>query len=111
MTDMMNNTQVSDPTIPVGGGTTGYQASPGASGPGANMTVAHSTLLTIGLAAGGLVALGVVFRKGQKLPPLRVDAVNAVNVYLSWLLIHGTVKVLAYRFHGHPLAQTALLIG
>lgn len=41
----------------------GASASPGASGPGGNMSVAHSALVIIGASAAGLVALAIVFRR------------------------------------------------
>jgi hypothetical protein len=41
---------------------------------------------------------------------VRVDAINAFNVYWSWLVIDGTLKLVAYHFHGHKLAQAYLLI-
>jgi predicted alpha/beta-hydrolase family hydrolase len=111
MTDMMgSSTQVSDPTQSIGGTVTS-SAAPGATAVGGQMSMTSAVLWTIGASGASLVALGFVFRKGAKPAPLRVDAANALNVYFSWLLIHGTVKVLAYRFHGHKVAQAYLLIG
>lgn len=111
MTDVMGqSTQVSNPSAPIGG-TVGSSAAPGAAGPGGSMSMTSAVLWTIGGAGAGLIALGYVFRKGSQLPAMRVDAANAFNVYFSWLLIHGTVKIIAYRYHGHKLAQAYLLIG
>lgn len=107
------NTLVSDPgQSPVSGNAVSQPTgAPGATGAGANMGIGSAAILTIGGAAAGLVALGLIFRRsGENLPALRVDAVNAVNIYFSWLLIDGTLKVLAYRFHGHKLAQAYLLV-
>jgi hypothetical protein len=106
------NTQVSAPGMPISQGTASASAAPGATGPGANISMTKAVFTTLGVAAGGLVALGILFRKkgGGGLPPLRVDAANAVNVYFSWLLINGTLKLIAYKYHGHNLAQEYLLI-
>jgi hypothetical protein len=115
MADTMSmglNTQISDPSGSVGGvaGAAGT-ASPGGTGPGAQMSMTNAVVLTIGTAAAGLLALGIVFRKGGvKLPPLRVDAANAINVYFSWLLVNGTLKLVAYHWHGHKVSQAFLLV-
>lgn len=45
-----------------------------------------------------------------KLPPIRIDAVSAVVTALEVIVVMGTIKVLAYRFHGHPLAQAYLVL-
>ena len=93
MSDTMN-TYSSDPTNPIPQGVPAVSGAPGAAAAGF-----------------GLVALGLIFRKGQKvIPPLRVDAANALNVYFSWLLVDGTLKLVAYKFHGHKVAQAYLLI-
>jgi len=105
------STQVSDPTQSVGGGTVTSSAAPGASGPGGQMSMTSAVLWTIGGSAAGLVALGYVFRRGEKLAPLRVDAFSALNIYFSWLVIHGTIKVIATRYHGHKLSQAYLVLG
>jgi hypothetical protein len=115
MTDTLtagDNTYVSSPGVgPSMGGTAVAGAAPGAAGPAGQMGITSAVLWTIGGSAAALLALGYVFRRGQSLPPLRVDAINSLNVYFSWLVIHGTVKVIAYRYHGHKLAQAYLLIG
>jgi hypothetical protein len=86
-------------------------AAPGATGPGAQMSMTYAVVSTLGVAAAGIVALGILFRRGgQKLPPLRIDAANALNIYFSWLLIDGTLKLVAYHYHGHKLAQAYLLV-
>lgn len=104
------NTSVSG-GIPIPGGVVSATASPGASGPLAQVSVPVAVGTVIGVAAVGLIGLGILFRKGgQKLPPVRIDAVNALNVYFSWLLIDGTLKLIAYHYHGHKLAQQYLLI-
>jgi hypothetical protein len=94
--------------VPTGTDNTG---SPGATGPGANMSATSAVVVTLGVAAAGLLGLGYLFRgRGQKLPPPRIDLVNALNVYWSWLLIDGTLKLVAYHYHGHKLAQAYLLV-
>lgn len=112
MSDMMGQTtMISDPSGAIGGAMLTSSAAPGAGGPGGQMGITSAVVWTIGGAAAALVALGYVFRKGgQKLPPVRIDAVNAMNIYFSWLVVNGTVKVIAYRFHGHKLAQAYLLV-
>lgn len=74
------------------------------------MGITSAVVWTIGGAAAALIALGVIFRRGEKLPPIRIDAVNALNIYFSWLVVNGTVKILAYRYHGHRIAQAYLLV-
>jgi hypothetical protein len=109
MSDTMGATSAQGVPIPSGAATA--TAAPGATAPGGTMSMTNAVITTIGVAAGGLIVLGLIFRKGQKvLPPLRVDAANAINIYFSWLLIDGTLKLVAYRFHGHKVAQAYLLI-
>lgn len=110
MSDTMN-TYSSDPTNPIPQGVPAVSGAPGAAGPGGQMSMTNAVITTIAAAGFGLVALGLIFRKGQKvIPPLRVDAANALNVYFSWLLVDGTLKLVAYKFHGHKVAQAYLLI-
>jgi hypothetical protein len=45
-----------------------------------------------------------------KLPPIRVDAVSAIVTALEVVVVLGTVKVLAYRWHGNPFAQAYLVL-
>jgi hypothetical protein len=103
------NTSVSG-GIPIPQGTTTATAAPGAAGPGGQMSILSAVILTIGSAVAGLVVLRLVFGKGDKLPPARIDAVEAFKIYWSWLVIDGTLKLVAYKFHGHKLAQAYLLI-
>jgi hypothetical protein len=104
------NTAVSG-GIPIPGGTTQATAAPGATGPGAQIGSTAAVITVLGTAAVGLLGLGFLFRRaGAKLPPLRVDAANALNVYFSWLLIDGTLKLIAYKYHGHSIAQQFLLV-
>lgn len=84
-------------------------AAPGATGPLAQIGVDKAVITTIVVSAAALVALRMTFGRG-KLPPLRVDATNALNIYFSWLLVNGTVKVIAYKYHGHKVAQAYLLV-
>jgi hypothetical protein len=104
------NTAVSG-GIPIPQGSVNATASPGANGPLGQTSVPVAVGTVLGVAAVGLLGLGILFRRGgQKMPPVRIDAVNALNVYFSWLLIDGTLKLVAYHFHGHKLAQQYLLI-
>jgi hypothetical protein len=69
MTDTMTsdglgvNTHVSAPGGPTVGGVAAASAAPGATGPGASMTVSTAILWVIGGAAVALVGLGIVFRR------------------------------------------------
>ena len=44
------------------------------------------------------------------IPPIRIDAVHAIVTALEVIVVLGTLKVVAYRYHGNPLAQAFLLI-
>ena len=46
----------------------------------------------------------------SKLPPIRVDAVDLVVTGLEVIVFIGTLKVLAYRFHGNPISQAFLVL-
>lgn len=46
----------------------------------------------------------------RELPPVRIDAVSAVVTALEVIVVIGTLKVLAYRYHGHPLSQALLVV-
>ena len=58
------------------------------------------------------------FRGGVTLPdmakdglaPIRIDAVHAIVTALEVIVVLGTLKVVAYRYHGNPLSQAFLLI-
>jgi len=103
------NTYVSGP----GGPSTPAESMPsGSGGPGANMPMTSAVLIPLGMAAAGLGGLYWLFRRegGAGLPPLRVDAANAVNVYLSWMLLNVPLKLLAYKYHGHKVSQAFLLV-
>jgi hypothetical protein len=43
-------------------------------------------------------------------PEVKVDALNVVVSGLSAIVILGTLKVVAIRFHGHKLAQAYLTL-
>jgi hypothetical protein len=107
----MNDTLTTAQGQPIPNGQMPATAGPGSTGPGATMSMTTAVATTIGVAAVSLIGLGLIFRKGQKvLPPLRIDAANALNIYFSWLLIDGTLKLVAYKYHGHTVAQAYLLI-
>lgn len=46
----------------------------------------------------------------REIPPVRVDVVSAIVTALEVIVVMGTVKVLALRYHGHPLAQAYLTL-
>lgn len=110
MSSTMGATQVSDPAGSPLGGVPPNSTAPGAAGPGGNMPMATAVIMTIVVPVLGLAALRMIFGSKDKLPPLRVDATNAVNIYFSWLVIQGSLKLVAYRYHGHKLAQAFLLV-
>ena len=43
-------------------------------------------------------------------PHVSVDPVSVVVIGLSASLFIATVKLIALRFHGHPMAQATLLL-
>jgi hypothetical protein len=104
------NTMVSDPSASPLGGVPTSSAAPGATGPAAGIPMAGAAATTILVPAAILVGLRLIFGSKDKLPPLRVDATNVVNVYMSWLVMNGAVKLIAYRYHGHKIAQAFLVI-
>lgn len=110
MSSTMGSTTVSDPGGSPLGGVPGNSTAPGAAGPGGNMPMATAVITTIVVPVIGLFALRLIFGSKDKLPPLRVDATNAVNIYFSWLVVQGSLKLIAYRYHGHKLAQAFLLV-
>lgn len=44
------------------------------------------------------------------LPPIRVDAVQFVVTGLEVLVFLGTLKLLAYTYHGNPVSQAILVL-
>jgi hypothetical protein len=44
------------------------------------------------------------------LPPIRIDAIDAIVTALEVIVVIGTLKVVAYRYHGHPVAQAFLVL-
>lgn len=107
MTDTMN-TYVSDPSGPT---PAVASSAPGAQGPLGQISMTQATLIPLLTGVVGLAGLYWLFRKGGvKLPPLRIDAANALNVYFSWLVIDVPITMLAYKYHGHKVAQAFLLI-
>ena len=104
------NTFVSQPGGSPLGGIPTVSAAPGATGPAAGIPMAGAIATTILAPAAALVALRLIFGSKDKLPPLRVDATNVINIYMSWLVANGAVKLLAYKYHGHKLAQAYLVI-
>jgi hypothetical protein len=106
------NTFVSGPGGPQGGMSGGGAALPnGAGAPGANISMTYAVVVPLAVAGAGLAVLWKLFRReGVGLPPLRIDAANVVNIYLSWMVLNVPLKLLAYQYHGHKLAQAYLLV-
>lgn len=46
----------------------------------------------------------------RTMPEVRVDPLSAIVTGLEVIVILGTLKVLALRFHGHPVAQAYLVL-
>jgi hypothetical protein len=46
----------------------------------------------------------------DSIPPIRIDAVHAIVTALEVIVVIGTLKVVAYRYHGNPLSQAFLLL-
>lgn len=98
------NTYVSNPSGPVA-----QSAAPGAAGAGAQMGVDKAALVLLVTAVGGLVGLRLLFG-GKGLPPMRVDASEAIKVFLAYQTINIPLKLLAYHFHGHQASQAYILL-
>ena len=104
------NTFVSTPGS--GGNAPQAAAQPNGAGlPGANMPVTTAALIPLGVSIGGLAALYYLFRRGgAPLPPLRIDAVEVIKITFAAEVGRITLNLLAYKFHGHKVAQQWLLI-
>ncbi len=59
---------------------------------------------------GGLRAAATLWAMARGLPPIRVDAVSFVVTGLSVVVFLGTAKLVAYKFHGNPIAQAWLTL-
>jgi hypothetical protein len=46
----------------------------------------------------------------EGLAPIRIDAVHAIVTALEVILVIGTLKVVAYKYHGNPFSQAFLLL-
>jgi len=46
----------------------------------------------------------------QTLPMHRIDVVDAIATALEVIVVLGTMKVVAIRFHQHPVAQAYLTL-
>ena len=87
------NTAVSG-GVAIPSGVLGNTGAPGGSGPAAQVSPTQAGITVLLVAAGGLIALRLIFGKGDKLPPVRIDAVNALAIYWSWLLVDVTLSSL-----------------
>lgn len=101
------NTFVSQP----GGGAPAPQpGAPGASGPGANVSMAAAMGWLVGGAAVVTLGVGFLARKGVKPEIGRFDVVQVIFGAAGTAVVFGTAKTLAYRYHGHKLSQAVLLL-
>ncbi len=102
----MTNTYVSDP----GGAAPAAPGPPGSGAPLAGVPTVASILIPLGIGFGVLFGVyKLAGAAGEKLPPVRVDTANALNIYASWYVVQIPLKLLAYKFHGHNVAQAFLL--
>ena len=101
------NTFVSQPGNP---NSTPAATAPGGSGPAATMSMTASILWLIGGAAAISVGAAYLGRKGKKVEFGRLDLVDSLFNAATVVVWVGTFKVLAYRFHGHRLAQAVLTV-
>ncbi len=49
-------------------------------------------------------------RNMARTPEVKVDAMNVIVSGLSAIVVLGTLKVVAIRFHGHKMAQAYLTL-
>ena len=54
--------------------------------------------------------MSVTLPNMAKTPDVKVDAINVLVTGLSAIVVLGTLKVVAIRFHGHKLAQAYLTL-
>ena len=57
-----------------------------------------------------LPPVSVTLPNMAKTPDVKVDAINVLVTGLSAIVVLGTLKVVAIRFHGHKLAQAYLTL-
>lgn len=94
-------------TMTIPQGTPNATGAPGASAPAAQMSVAKSAVLFLGVSIAGLVAFRYAF--GEKgLPPMRVDATEVAKVYLAYQAFNIPLKLIAFHYHGHSWSQAVL---
>lgn len=99
------NTYVSNP-----GGAIPPTTAPGATGPASTIGVDKAAITLVILAVGGLVGMRLVFGKKGSLPPMRVDASEALKIWLAYQTINVPLKVICYKYYGHQAAQAYLLL-
>jgi hypothetical protein len=110
----MTNTYVSNPGASGGPSGSGVSAppvgAPGSTGPGANMPTAAAVGWLIALAAGVGIGTAYLGRKGAKPMLGHLDVFETVYNASTLLVVFGTMKVIAYRYHGHAVSQAVLLV-
>ena len=107
---MSMNTYVSAP------GGTGLSAgaqvavAPGGAAPGGTMSATSAILWLVGGAAVLSVGTAYLARKGVRPEIGRFDAIDIAWNTTTVALGFATIKLLAYRFHGHSISQAVLLL-
>ena len=83
---------------------------PGSGAPLANVSMTSALLYVVGGSAALSIIVGYLARKGVKPELGRFDVPQIVFTASGTMMVIGTVKTLAYHFHGHKIAQAALLL-
>lgn len=83
---------------------------PGSSGPGAQMPTAAAVGWLIALSAAIGIGTAYVGRKGAKPMIGHLDVFETLYNASTILVVFGTLKVVAYRYHGHAVSQAILLV-
>lgn len=115
MTNASPATYVSNPASPGGPAgvmvpTTGGVGAPGSGGPGASMPTASAVGWLIAFAAAVGVSTAYLARKGTKPTIGHLDVFETIYNASTLLVVFGTMKVIAYRYHGHAVSQAILLV-
>lgn len=109
----MPATYVSNPGAvggPTGPGQVMSVGAPGANGPGGQMPTASAVGWLIALAAAIGIGTAYVGRKGARPMLGHLDVFETIYNASTILVVFGTMKVVAYRFHGHAVSQAVLLV-
>lgn len=88
----------------------GVPGAPGSGGPAAQMATPAALAWVVVGAAVVTIGTGYVARKGVKPELGRYDVVQAIYSGTSAVVFISTLKLLAYRYHGHKVSQAILLL-